>query len=110
VLSLYIFGGAGSEGFSFALVVGILIGTYSSIAVAAPMLVAWQEWRAAGKTAVLPAAKRARRLRFLIVGFFARAAPFLRQAWHPTHCSGTREAHFCGTVLKPGTFRTSRGV
>jgi preprotein translocase subunit SecF len=61
VLSLYIFGGAVLKGFSFALVVGILIGTYSSIAVAAPMLVAWQEWRARrGSTAVLPAAKRAR--------------------------------------------------
>jgi len=61
VLSLYIFGGAVLKGFSFALVVGILIGTYSSIAVAAPMLVAWQEWRAQkGKTVVLPAAKRAR--------------------------------------------------
>jgi preprotein translocase subunit SecF len=61
VLSLYIFGGQVLRGFSFALVVGILIGTYSSIAVAAPMLVAWQEWRARrGKAAVLPAAKRAR--------------------------------------------------
>jgi preprotein translocase subunit SecF len=61
VLSLYIFGGEVLKGFSFALVVGILIGTYSSIAVAAPMLVAWQEWRARqGKAAVLPAAKRAR--------------------------------------------------
>jgi preprotein translocase subunit SecF len=61
VLSLYIFGGQVLKGFSFALVVGILIGTYSSIAVAAPMLVAWQEWRARhGKAAVLPAAKRAR--------------------------------------------------
>ena len=61
VLSLYIFGGQVLRGFSFALVVGILIGTYSSIAVAAPMLVAYQEWRAGqGKTAVLPAAKRAR--------------------------------------------------
>jgi preprotein translocase subunit SecF len=61
VLSLYIFGGAVLKGFSFALVVGILIGTYSSIAVAAPMLVAWQQWRAAkGNTVVLPAAKRAR--------------------------------------------------
>jgi preprotein translocase subunit SecF len=59
VLSLYIFGGAVLNGFSFALVVGILIGTYSSIAVAAPMLVAWQQWRASqGKTVVLPAAKR----------------------------------------------------
>jgi preprotein translocase subunit SecF len=61
VLSLYVFGGPVLKGFSFALVVGILIGTYSSIAVAAPMLVAWQEWRAKrGKAAVLPAAKRAR--------------------------------------------------
>jgi preprotein translocase subunit SecF len=61
VLSLYIFGGEVLKGFSFALVVGILIGTYSSIAVAAPMLVAWQEWRARqGKVAALPAAKRAR--------------------------------------------------
>ena len=61
VLSLYIFGGQVLRGFSFALVVGILIGTYSSIAIAAPMLVAWQEWRIRrGKAAVLPAAKRAR--------------------------------------------------
>ena len=61
VLSLYIFGGQVLRGFSFALVVGILIGTYSSIAVAAPMLVAWQEWRGKrGKAAALPAAKRAR--------------------------------------------------
>ncbi|MDR3726164.1 MAG: protein translocase subunit SecF [Terracidiphilus sp.] len=61
VLSLYIFGGPVLKGFSFALVVGILIGTYSSIAVAAPMLVAWQEWRGKqGKAAPLPAAKRAR--------------------------------------------------
>ena len=61
VLSLYIFGGQVLKGFSFALVVGILIGTYSSIAVAAPMLVAWQEWRAEhGNAAALPAAKRSR--------------------------------------------------
>ena len=61
VLSLYIFGGQVLRGFSFALVVGILIGTYSSIAVAAPMLVAWQQWRASqGKVAALPAAKRPR--------------------------------------------------
>ena len=40
VLSLYVFGGEVLRGFSLALVIGILIGTYSSIAVAAPMLVA----------------------------------------------------------------------
>jgi preprotein translocase subunit SecF len=61
VLSLYVFGGQVLRGFSFALVVGILIGTYSSIAVAAPMLVAWQQWRAQReKAAVLPASKRTR--------------------------------------------------
>jgi preprotein translocase subunit SecF len=61
VLSLWVFGGPVLRGFSFALVVGILIGTYSSIAVAAPMLVAWQQWRAKqGKVAALPAARRAR--------------------------------------------------
>jgi preprotein translocase subunit SecF len=61
VLSLYLFGGEVLHGFSFALVVGILIGTYSSIAVAAPMLVAYQEWRAKrGKVATLPAGKRAK--------------------------------------------------
>ena len=45
VLSLYLFGGEVLKGFSFALVIGILIGTYSSIAVAAPMLVAYQDWQ-----------------------------------------------------------------
>ena len=61
VMSLFVFGGEVLHGFSFALVIGILIGTYSSIAVAAPMLVAYQEWRAKrGKTATLPAGKRAK--------------------------------------------------
>ncbi len=59
VLSLYLFGGEVLHGFSFALVIGILIGTYSSIAVAAPMLVAYQDWRAKrGKAVALPAAKK----------------------------------------------------
>jgi preprotein translocase subunit SecF len=68
VLCLYVFGGEVLHGFSFALVVGILIGTYSSIAVAAPMLVAYQDWRAKkvakvqpGKRVSLPAAKVVRR-------------------------------------------------
>jgi len=58
VLSLYLFGGEVLHGFSFALVIGILIGTYSSIAVAAPMLVAYTEWRSksSGRGAIpLPA-------------------------------------------------------
>ena len=42
-----------------ALVIGILIGTYSSIAIAAPILVAYQDWRGSrGKRLVaMPAEK-----------------------------------------------------
>jgi preprotein translocase subunit SecF len=43
-LSLWIFGGPVLNGFSFALVVGIIIGTYSSIFVASPILVFWQDF------------------------------------------------------------------
>ncbi len=50
VLALFLFGGEVLHGFSLALVIGIIIGTYSSIFIAAPMLVAYQTWR--GKKAV----------------------------------------------------------
>ena len=59
VLSLFLFGGEVLHGFSFALVIGIIIGTYSSIAVAAPMLVAYTNWRSKNsgrRTVPLPAA------------------------------------------------------
>jgi preprotein translocase subunit SecF len=53
VLALFLFGGEVLHGFSFALVIGILIGTYSSIAIAAPILVAYQDWRSGrGKTPI----------------------------------------------------------
>ena len=38
LLSIYIFGGAILKGFSFAMIVGVIIGTYSSIFVATPIL------------------------------------------------------------------------
>ncbi len=40
-ISLYLFGGQVLNGFSFALVVGIIVGTYSSIFIASPILVFW---------------------------------------------------------------------
>jgi len=42
VLCLFFFGGEVLRGFSFALVVGVLVGTYSSIFVASPILLWWQ--------------------------------------------------------------------
>jgi preprotein translocase subunit SecF len=45
VLVLFLMGGQVLRSFSFALVVGILIGTYSSFGIAAPLVVAWNNWR-----------------------------------------------------------------
>ncbi len=42
-ISLFLFGGQVLHGFSFALVVGIIIGTYSSIFIASPILIFWQD-------------------------------------------------------------------
>ncbi len=42
VLVLFIFGGAVIHNFAFALIVGVLIGTYSSIFVASPIVLEWQ--------------------------------------------------------------------
>ena len=37
VLILFVFGGPALQGFSFALIIGILVGTYSSIYIATPI-------------------------------------------------------------------------
>jgi len=47
-LSLFLFGGQVLNGFSLALVIGIIIGTYSSIFIASPILIFWHDM-AAGK-------------------------------------------------------------
>lgn len=44
VLSLFFLGGPIIHDFAFALLIGILVGTYSSIFVASPLLVFWQEY------------------------------------------------------------------
>lgn len=45
LLMLFIFGGASITWFAFALLVGITIGTYSSVAIATPLLVSWKNWQ-----------------------------------------------------------------
>jgi preprotein translocase subunit SecF len=42
-LALFFFGGQVLSGFSFALVVGIIVGTYSSVFIASPILIFWYE-------------------------------------------------------------------
>jgi preprotein translocase subunit SecF len=51
VLVLFLLGGASLRAFSFAMVVGIVVGTYSSFGIAAPLVVAWSRWRAQGPAA-----------------------------------------------------------
>jgi preprotein translocase subunit SecF len=53
VLSLYFFGGEVINNFAFAMVVGIIIGTYSSIAIASPLLVIWSDYRSRKKAKAL---------------------------------------------------------
>lgn len=49
-LCLWILGGQVLDGFSFALVVGIIVGTYSSIFIASPILIFWYNWAEARKS------------------------------------------------------------
>ncbi|NOT63540.1 MAG: protein translocase subunit SecF [Acidobacteria bacterium] len=46
VLAMLFFGGEVLKSFSWALVIGILIGTYSSIYIASPFMLWWENWRA----------------------------------------------------------------
>jgi preprotein translocase subunit SecF len=45
VVVLFLLGGEVLRGFSFVMIVGILVGTYSSIFVAAPLVIVWEEWK-----------------------------------------------------------------
>jgi SecD/SecF fusion protein len=42
MLVLYIFGGEGVHGFSYAMLMGTIVGSYSTVAIAAPMLLGWR--------------------------------------------------------------------
>ncbi len=58
VVVLFFLGGEVLRGFSFVMIVGIIVGTYSSIFIAAPLVIVWEEWRqkrAAAKPASSPA-------------------------------------------------------
>ncbi|OEU71332.1 MAG: protein-export membrane protein SecF [Desulfuromonadales bacterium C00003093] len=46
VMALFIFGGGVIHNFAFAMLVGVLVGTYSSIFVASPVLIFWEQRKA----------------------------------------------------------------
>ncbi|MCH8928056.1 MAG: protein translocase subunit SecF [Candidatus Marinimicrobia bacterium] len=55
VFILYTMGGEVISGFSFAMMIGVVIGTYSSIFIASPVLIEWQARDAAKKRATVAA-------------------------------------------------------
>ena len=54
LLAMVIFGGEVLRGFSLALLIGVAFGTYSSVAIASPIMVWWQERLDAANKSVLP--------------------------------------------------------
>src|SRR5579883_1070709 len=55
VIALFLFGGPVLHGFSFALVCGILVGTYSSVFVASPIVLFWHNYADKRKKRTAPA-------------------------------------------------------
>lgn len=43
MLALYLFGGEVLRGFAFTMVVGVIVGTYSTIYIAVPIVISWQQ-------------------------------------------------------------------
>jgi preprotein translocase subunit SecF len=58
ILALFLFGGEALNNFAFALLVGQIVGTYSSIAIAAPLVLIYRNFRVQPEVAALGAAKR----------------------------------------------------
>jgi preprotein translocase subunit SecF len=55
VLALFLLGGGVIHNFAFAMLVGVVVGTYSSIFVASPVLIFWQQKRSQKKQEAVPA-------------------------------------------------------
>jgi len=48
--AIYLFGGTSLREFTLTLIIGIAVGTYSSIFIASPLLVSWEKWSRKRKT------------------------------------------------------------
>jgi SecD/SecF fusion protein len=52
ILCLFFFGGAVLRDFSLAIIIGVIVGTYSSIFIASPIVLWWTRARGRGATAL----------------------------------------------------------
>lgn len=55
VIALFIFGGGVIHNFAFALLIGITVGTYSTIFIASAFVLAWDKWQAGRSSGLTPA-------------------------------------------------------
>ncbi len=55
VVALFFLGGEVLRPFSFVMLIGIIVGTYSSIFIAAPLVIVWEEWKQKRAVARKPA-------------------------------------------------------
>ncbi len=49
LIAIFVFGGDSTQPFALALIIGIVVGTYSSLFLASPALVTWEQWKRRGK-------------------------------------------------------------
>ncbi len=59
VLAMVLFGGEVLRGFSLALLIGVVFGTYSSVAIASPIMVWWEQRLAAAEKTSVAAVNKA---------------------------------------------------
>ena len=55
ILALVLFGGEVLKSFSWALLIGVVVGTYSTIYIASPVMLWWEAWKARKRTTVVGA-------------------------------------------------------
>jgi preprotein translocase subunit SecF len=91
VLALFLFGGPVLHGFSLALVIGIIIGTYSSVFVASPIVLFWHDWADKRKKA-------------------APVAPVMATAGSAPSVSAPRSASLPKPVVKPVVTKPAAAV
>jgi SecD/SecF fusion protein len=65
LLALFIFGGEVTRGFSFAMLIGVITGTYSSIFVAAPILIEFAKDKPLGTARIKSEKKKAPKAKFV---------------------------------------------
>jgi preprotein translocase subunit SecF len=83
VVALFLFGGPVLHGFSFALVVGIIIGTYSSVFIASPIVLFWHDFADKRKRRMSPSSAGAATRTEALAGPSAGSKPPSRTAGKP---------------------------